>query len=138
MGRVLAVDPGTVRVGLALSDPLRITAAPLEVVAATEAVERISQICVEMAVDTVVVGLATKEDGAEGESAGIGRDLAAALETACDAEVVIHDERYTSRMATEIMVNAGEKRRGRREKLDKVAAAVLLRSYLDHSERNQA
>ncbi|MGH8910942.1 MAG: RuvX/YqgF family protein, partial [Acidimicrobiia bacterium] len=69
MGRVLAVDPGTVRVGLAVSDPLRITAQPLEVIPAANAVERIVDICRDLGVAEIIVGLPTTERGEEGESA---------------------------------------------------------------------
>ncbi|HEX2154413.1 MAG TPA: Holliday junction resolvase RuvX [Acidimicrobiia bacterium] len=131
MGRVLAVDPGTVRVGLAVSDPLGISAQPLEVVAAAGAVERIADLCHELAVDEIIVGLPTTETGDEGASARIARNLAAELSERTGLPVTAVDERYTTRMADSMMVEAGVKRRRRRGTVDKVAAAVLLRGYLD-------
>lgn len=131
MGRLLAVDPGTVRVGLAVSDPLGITAQPLEVVAAGSAVARISEVCSELGVEQVLVGLPTTERGEEGASARMARELATAIEEETGLPVITVDERYTSRMAESVMVDAGAKRRRRRAEKDKVAAAMLLRGYLD-------
>lgn len=131
MGRVLAVDPGTVRVGLAVSDPLGITAQPLEVVGAGDAVARISEVCRDLDVEQVLVGLPTTERGEEGSSARMARELAAEIEEATGLPVTTVDERYTSRMAESVMVDAGAKRRKRRAERDKVAAAMLLRGYLD-------
>jgi putative holliday junction resolvase len=130
-GRVLAVDPGTVRVGLAVSDPLGITAQPLEVVDAGEAVSRIVEICAELGVDEVIVGLPTTEAGEHGESARMAEALAEEIAAATGLPVSTVDERYTSRMAETLMVDAGVRRRKRRGAVDKVAAAVLLRGYLD-------
>ncbi len=131
MGRVLAVDPGTVRVGLAVSDSLRITAQPLEVVAAGEAVARVAQLVEDLEIDQVVVGLPVTESGEEGHSAAAARLLAAAIADRTGIAVSTLDERYTSRMAENTMIDAGARRRQRREAVDKVAAAVILRSYLD-------
>lgn len=130
-GRVLAVDPGTVRVGLAVSDPLGITAQPLEVVGAGEAVSRIVELCAELGVDEVIVGLPITEGGERGESARLAEELAEEIAAATGLPVQAVDERYTSRMAETLMVDAGVRRRKRRGAVDKVAAAVLLRGYLD-------
>ena len=133
MGRVLAVDPGTVRVGIALSDPLRITAQPLEVVPAAKAVERVAVLCVEMGVDEIVVGLPTTERGTEGESAARASTLAEELRARTGLPVIPVDERYTSRIAETAMIEAGVRRRRRRGAVDKMAAAILLRDYLDRN-----
>lgn len=135
MGRVLAIDPGTVRVGLAISDSLRMTAQPLEVVPAARAVERIKLLCTELEVDQIVLGLPLTESGSAGEAASraraLGRDVAAA--TGLPVEEM--DERYTSRLAEDAMIEGGARRRTRRRNLDKIAAAVILRSYLDRPEK---
>lgn len=136
-GRVLAVDPGTVRVGLAVSDPLRIVAQPLEVVAREAAVERITEICRELDVVEVVVGLPVTESGAEGAAAANARALVQELGEATGLVVHAVDERYTSRMAEAAMLEAGERRRSRRRRVDKVAAAVLLRGYLEQRDTLQ-
>lgn len=135
MTRVLAVDPGTIRVGLAVSDPLGITAQPLEVVPASAAVERIRVLAEELDVGLVVVGLPVTEKGEEGPAALAAREMAARIAEATGLEVTTLDERYTSRMAESLMVEAGVRRRRRRQGVDKVAAAVLLRAYLDRHAR---
>lgn len=134
-GRVLAVDPGTVRVGLAVSDPLGITAQPLEVVDAVAALDRIAALCADLEVEEVVVGLPLTESGEEGDPARRARNLAAEIEARTGLTVTTIDERYTSRMAEEEMGRAGLDSRARRGRVDKVAAAVLLRGYLDRPER---
>lgn len=135
MSRVLAVDPGTVRVGLAISDPLGISARPLDVVEAAEAVDRIARLCSEMDVDEIIVGLPVTEAGEEGEPARRARNLAAQLEARTGLAVTTVDERYTTRMAEKMMAEAGADSRSRRGNVDKVAAAVLLRGYLDRPEQ---
>lgn len=137
MTRVLAVDPGTVRVGLAVSDPLGITAQPLDVVDADQAVAEITRLCQEMDIGEIVVGLPVTERGEEGQSAEMARNLADQLAQATGREVTTLDERYTSRMAESLMIEAGTRRRRRRGAVDKVAAAVLLRSYLDRRGRRE-
>ena len=135
MTRVLAVDPGTVRVGLAVSDPLGITAQPLELVVAADAVERIRQISAELGVQRIVVGLPVTESGEEGEAAAAARRMAASIAEVTGLEVTTLDERYTSRMAEKTMIESGARRRQRRQQVDKVAAALLLRAYLDIARR---
>ncbi|HLT95504.1 MAG TPA: Holliday junction resolvase RuvX [Acidimicrobiia bacterium] len=135
MGRVLAVDPGSVRVGLAVSDPLRISAQPLDVVPSDTAVEEIARLCQELEVEEIIIGLPRTEAGVEGESAARARNLAAALEDRTGLEVTPIDERYTTRMAEQVMIDAGVRRRRRRQSVDKVAAAVLLQGYLDGGAR---
>lgn len=131
MSRVLAVDPGTVRVGLAVSDPLGISAHPLDVIDAFGAVDQITELCSEMGVSEIIVGLPVTEAGEEGEAARRARNLAEELEARTGLAVTTVDERYTSRMAEKMMAEAGADSRSRRGSVDKVAAAVLLRGYLD-------
>jgi putative Holliday junction resolvase len=125
-------------VGIAISDPLRLTAQPLEVVGAGEAVRRIMDLVEEHDVDIVVIGLPTRLGGGEGASAGGARDLGLEVATLTGVEVVFADERYTSKLAGEAMIRAGVKRQSRRESVDKVAAALILQSYLDSRARGNA
>jgi putative Holliday junction resolvase len=135
MGRVLAVDPGTVRVGLAISDPLRITAQPLDVIPAQGAVQHIAGLCRDMEVEEVVVGLPVTEKGEEGEPARSARLLGDEIAAATGLPVTAVDERYTSRLAETAMIDGGVRRRQRRGSVDKVAAAMILRSFLDRRSR---
>lgn len=131
MSRVLGVDYGTKRVGLALSDALRITASPHSTVVRVDVVAQVMNLVKEMDVGTIVVGLPTGLSGDEGMSAVEARKLADELGSATGIEVVLLDERYTSRMAESSLLQSGMKRRERREKVDQVAAALILQDYLD-------
>lgn len=130
-GRVLALDHGTSRVGVAISDPLRITASPLEVVDAAVALQRIQEIVSEYRPEIVVVGLPVSLDGAENAAAMAARRFGEAVGEATGLPVEFVDERFTSHTAEKALLEGGLTRRDRRRKIDKVAAAVILRSYLD-------
>ena len=125
------MDFGSKRVGLALSDLLGIGATPLAVVGRANAVAEIARVVGERDVDTIVIGLPTSLGGEEGKSAVDARKLGEELAEVTEARVVFQDERFTSRMADSALLESGMKRRDRREKVDKVAAAIILRDYLD-------
>jgi putative Holliday junction resolvase len=131
VSRVLGVDYGTKRVGLALSDTLRITASPHSTVPRGAIVAEVMNLVKEMDVGTIVVGLPTGLSGDEGMSASEARKLADELGSATGVDVVLVDERYTSRIAESSLLQTGMKRRERREKVDQVAAALILQDYLD-------
>jgi putative Holliday junction resolvase len=129
--RVIGVDFGQKRVGLALSDPLALTARPLEVVSRDKSLARISELVEEHEVGTVVVGLPNPLGGGESESARLAREFGVEITEAAGVEVVYVDERYTSNLAERSLLESGLKRRERREIRDKVAAAIILQTYLD-------
>jgi putative holliday junction resolvase len=129
--RSLGIDYGTKRVGLALSDPLGMTASPHSVVPRESAVPVVANLVKELEIGTIVVGLPTGLSGGEGVSAQEARKLAVELEEVTDAVVVLVDERFTSRLAEESLLKSGMRRRKRRETVDKVAAAIILQDYLD-------
>lgn len=132
MGRVLGVDYGTHRVGLALSDPLRIAAHPYEVLDADDDVAlRIADVVSENEVDCVVVGLPIGLNGREGPAALEARKLAEAIGAAVSVEVELSDERFTTKTAEEALLKANVSRAKRKKKIDKVAAAVMLQHWLD-------
>ena len=135
MTRAIGVDFGKKRVGIALSDSLGITAQPLETVPRPEAVSRIRAIAEEYQVDHLVVGMPSPLGGGESESSNLAREFGAELEVATGLEVVFVDERFTSRMAEEALLSSGMKRRDRRSKVDKVAAAIILQTFLDGNFR---
>lgn len=132
MSRVLAVDFGTKRVGIAVSDSLGLMASPLEVVSRDRVVEFVAEVVKDMDVAKIVVGLPTTLGGHEGPSAEEARTLGKDLHNATDLPVVYHDERFTSRMAESTLLAHGMKRRDRRQKVDKIAAAIILQDYLDN------
>jgi putative Holliday junction resolvase len=132
--RILGVDYGSKRVGLAISDGLGMTASPLDVVARGAVVEYATNLSKETELGKIVVGLPTSLGGAEGTTAEAARKLGAELGEATGLPVHFHDERFTSRMAESSLLESGMKRRERRSKVDKVAAALILQDYLDHND----
>lgn len=134
MSRYLGVDFGTKRVGLAISDSLGMTARPLSVVPRASAVDEVVILVNEQDIGTIVVGLPTGLSGGEGMSATEARKLADELGSATGVDIVLLDERFTSRLAEVALLESGMKRRRRRETVDKVAAAIILQDYLDRQQ----
>jgi putative holliday junction resolvase len=134
VSRILGVDYGIRRIGLALSDGLGLTAQPLEVVETGRFGQRIAELVAEHGIETVVVGLPTPLGGGESASVEGARALGEELD-GMGLEVVFVDERFTSRMAESSLLESGMKRRQRRATVDKVAAAIILQSYLDGNYR---
>lgn len=133
MRRVLGVDYGTKRVGLAISDGIGLTARPLEVVERARLLGRIRHLAQEYELGTIVIGLPTGLSGNEGESARGAREMGRELSEALGLDVVYVDERFTSKMAEGALLESGMKRQVRKETVDKVAAAIILQTYLDRA-----
>ena len=136
MARVLAVDLGERRIGLALSDPTGTLATPLRTLDATGDPERDRLAVVAAArdaeVQVIVVGLPRSLSGREGPAARRARAEASALaEVAGEIKVELHDERFTTRDAERALSAAGKRGRERRAHVDAAAAAIILQSYLD-------
>ena len=129
--RYLGVDYGTKRVGLAVSDGLGLTARPLEVVSRGSVVARVQELVDKFEVSTLVLGLPTSLGGNEGASAIAARALGDELSEAIGIQIEYIDERFTSKLAEDALLESGMKRRERRERVDKVAAAIILQDYLD-------
>lgn len=135
MTRYLGIDYGSKRVGLAISDALGLTAQPLEVVSRPEAAERVRELVDQLDIERLVMGLPTGLAGGEGGSAEAAREFAERLGRDLGVDVVLVDERFTSRIAESALLESGMKRRRRRDTVDKVAAALILQSYLDSPSR---
>jgi len=134
IGRILAVDFGKARIGLALSDPLGIIAQPLEVLKARDikdALAHIAAIVEERGVEQIVLGLPLNMDGSEGPQVAETRTFAALLRERTGLVPVEWDERLTSRQALSALGQQERSWRKRKEKMDAVAAQILLQSYLD-------
>ncbi len=132
-GRLIGVDHGTVRVGLAVCDPDRRVATPLHTYklrTPEKDADYFARLAVGETVVGWVVGLPLHMSGAEGEAAIACRAFGAWLATLTNLPVAFHDERYTSAGADEAMQAAGLNPRQRKEKLDKVAAQFILQAYL--------
>jgi putative Holliday junction resolvase len=133
-GPLLGVDPGTRRIGVAVSDAGGTIALPLEVVERKGNgawLRRIAEVAAERGVVGVVVGLPVRMDGSEGPEAAEARRLARQLEQRLGVPAVLVDERFTSVAANRVMASADVDSRRRRPLVDKVAAALLLQSHLD-------
>jgi putative Holliday junction resolvase len=133
MGRILAVDLGTKRVGLAVTDPLQIVISPLDTVAyrsRAELLERLIGLMRDQDVETVVIGLPVRTDSQEGEGCRRARNVARDLEDR-GFRTVLWDESFSTRRAEEILRAAGASRKRVPQRLDRVAAAVILREYLE-------
>jgi putative Holliday junction resolvase len=132
-GVVLAVDVGTVRVGVAASDPHRVLASPVETVPAP-GYERVAAIARERDAVLVVVGLPTSLSGhAHSASADMAREWAAAFEPLVDVPVELVDERLTTVSATAALRASGKSAKQARSVVDQAAAVALLQGVLDRS-----
>ena len=132
--RLLGIDPGARRVGVALSDEDARIAMPLCTLAVRgqqELTEALAALVEEHQVATVVVGLPLRLDGGESESSRKARSLAAALGQRVAALVVLWDERLSTTQAERALREGGTRGRDKRALVDQVAAALILQSYLD-------
>ena len=141
MARVLALDPGRRRVGVAVSDPLGHTAQPLAVLVPDgedALLAQLDELCRELEVEVIVVGLPLNLDGSAGPEAERARRLARRLRERLGRTVVEWDERLSTAAAERLLLDADLSRARRRHLRDKVAAAVILQAYLDRRRRLDA
>jgi len=132
--RILALDHGSKRVGVAVSDETKTIAQPLEYIPAEPFagfLERLRQLIREKEVDLILIGLPRNMDGSYGPAAQKVETFIAVLKTAITVPIKTWDERLTSAQANRILIQAKVRRDKRKEKVDKMAAAILLQSYLD-------
>jgi putative Holliday junction resolvase len=132
--RVLAVDPGTKRIGLALSDPTGTIAQPLTTIGAEPRgtlAARLAEMAREKDVGKIVVGLPRRMDGSLGPEAKAARRLATELRETSRLPVELVDERLTTAAAEKALLEEGVRREKRRASIDRVAAALLLQAHLD-------
>lgn len=140
--RALGVDPGTKRIGLAISDLSGTIASPLTVLQRSRSAQHdlaeIARIARDEEAEVVVVGLPINMDGSEGPAAKRARDEARRLATVVRVPVEMHDERRTTVSADRSMLEAGLNAVERRQRVDKVAAAIMLQSWLDARRHRSA
>jgi putative holliday junction resolvase len=132
--RILALDHGTKRIGVAVSDETKTIAQPLEYIPAepfADFLARLKQLLLEKEIDLVLVGLPRNMDGSYGPAALKVQTFVAALKDAITIRIKTWDERLTSSQANKILIQGNVRRDKRKEKVDKMAAAILLQSYLD-------
>ena len=134
MGRVLAIDYGTKRTGIAVTDVLRIIATPLETVATRELINFLKAYLQKETVDEFVVGMPKTLKNEDSAIAPLVRKFIEELKkTFPDKPVHLADERFTSSIAMRAMIDGGMKKKDRQEKgnVDKISATIILQSFLD-------
>jgi putative Holliday junction resolvase len=139
--RILGLDLGAKRIGLAVSDPLGITAQGLEVWVRRDRqadLDHLFKVARDYDVEHLVVGLPRHLDGRPGAAAPEIMEFAGALGEALGVEVIFWDERLTTVAAERLLVQADVSRRRRRQVVDQLAAVLILQSYLDHLQQTTA
>ena len=137
MDRMIGIDYGRARVGVAMSDPLGIFASPLETVASAKIIEYLQKLTTSEKVVRFVVGYPMNLDGKPAEAAA---DVDAFLKRLAKSfpavPVSLEDERFTSVLAHRAMIDGGMKKSERRKKesVDKISAAIILQSYMDRNK----
>ena len=138
--RILAVDPGSKRVGVALSDPTETIAQPLTTLPAEPAetlARRVAETARSHEAERIIVGLPLRLDGTHGPEAASAQRLAAAIRHESGLPVEMVDERMTTAAADRALIAGGVKRERRRQGIDRVAATMLLQGHLDRQRRQK-
>ena len=134
MGRILAIDYGRNRTGLAVTDVLRITANPLLTIETNQLIAWLTDYFVQEPVDEVVIGHPTQMNGQDSESMNYIRPFMGVFKkTFPTIPITMYDERFTSVLAHRAMIDGGMKKKNRQDKavVDKIAACIILEGYLD-------
>lgn len=138
VGVALGLDAGSVRIGLAATDPTGTIASPVATLAGRDRPALWARLREEAAArraERLVVGLPRRMDGSEGDAAERARALAGEAARECGLPVEMWDERLTTVAAERALIQAGMRRERRRERIDAVAAAIMLQSWLDSRRR---
>lgn len=136
MSRLLAVDYGLKRIGIAVTDPERIIASPLTTVSPQEFIPFLKKYFEQEDVAAVVMGFPADVDVQKDIVVAVKKMYQILLETFPEKKIELYDERYTSKIAFYALRNFGKKVKTKKENLDKMSAAVLLDSYMN-SVRNK-
>jgi len=132
--RILALDHGTVRIGVAVSDVMKMMALPLEFIPAdpfSKFLDRLKTLIQEKEIELIVIGLPRNMNGSYGPAALKVQEFAAVLKEAITVPIKLWDERLTSVQANRMLSDAGTKKSKQRAKVDQTAAALILQNYLD-------
>ena len=135
--RIVCLDIGDVRIGVAVSDPSGTIAMPVEVIRRIgwgPDTQKIKLICERYQTDRILSGLALNMDGSEGFQARKVRDFCKQLEMA-GLKVTFQDERLSTISAEDLLIEGGVSRSGRRQVVDKIAATVILQQWLESQDK---
>ncbi|PWL24807.1 Holliday junction resolvase RuvX [uncultured Roseivirga sp.] len=134
MGRIIAIDYGSKRVGLAVTDPLQIIASPLDTVHSKDVIQFLKNYDQSEGIESFVLGMPKNLYGKDTNATQQVRQFHNLLKKQFPEKAVyLHDERFTSKMAMDAMIAGGMKKKDRREKgnIDKISASIILQSYLE-------
>ena len=134
MGRVVAIDYGTKRVGIAVTDPLKIIATALDTIHSKDVIAFLKNYDVKEQIELFVVGMPKTLDNKDSSNAKFVNAFIALLKKNFPGkEIVTIDERFTSSIALQTMIDGGMKKKDRRNKenVDKISAVIILQSYLE-------
>lgn len=140
MGRIMAIDFGHKRVGLAVTDSLKIIATSLKTITPAELIPFLKNYLESEQIETIVLGMPKRLDGTDTNITGHVKGLTKSLRaTFPEITIVNHDERFTSKMALRAMVASGTTKKDRRTKgnIDMVSATIILQSYMESVELQQ-
>jgi len=132
--RILGIDLGTVRIGFAVSDPLKMFATSIEEYkrkSLTSDIEHILELIKEYEVDTIVLGYPLNMDGTKGVKCAETEEFAKELAQKTSIKIEYQDERLTTVSAQKMLIDSGCKLNKRRNVVDKVSASIILQAYLD-------
>jgi putative Holliday junction resolvase len=136
MGRILAIDYGMKRTGLAVTDPLKIIATALDTVETQKLIERLSNYMAIESVERIVIGMPVKTDGSDTHATQPVLGFIEILKQKFpDLPISVEDERFTSKMAMQAMIQGGMKKSDRRDKtnVDKISAVIILQSFMQRN-----
>ena len=134
MGRILAIDYGRKRVGLAVTDPLQIIASPLETVHSKDVIQYLKDYDLAENIESFVLGMPMNLNNQPTDATAGAQQFEGLLKKNFpEKPVYLQDERFTSKMAMAAMISGGMKKKDRREKgnIDKISAAIILQSFLE-------
>ena len=132
--KILALDIGTVRIGIATSDIMEIIASAYEVYRRKSLdidVKYIAELVSKLEAGEIVIGLPLKLDGTEGQSVEMAREFGEKLAELTKVPIVYQDERLSTVSAQKLLIEAGMRREKRKDKVDSIAATIILQTYLD-------
>ncbi len=138
MKKIIGLDIGTKRIGIATSDPLGILATAYEVYNRRNMyldTRYMATLKDKLDADTFVLGLPLKLDGSAGQSVDMVKEFASELEKVTDAKIVFQDERLSTVSAERILLEANVRREKRKNVIDQIAATIILQNYLDKMKK---
>ncbi|CAG5012308.1 Putative pre-16S rRNA nuclease [Dyadobacter sp. CECT 9275] len=134
MARLLAIDYGSKRTGIAVTDPLQIIATALDTVRTHDLLGFLKEYNLKEELEAIIIGMPKKLDNTDSENAGRVQAFIKILrKNFPDIPVYPHDERFTSSMALQSMIAGGSKKSDRRDKgnIDKISATIILQSFME-------